>query len=157
MRKFSVSLDSPTSCQCCGNALASEGFGISRGQFRLEFTEGADFALGEGIKVNFKDGKLHVALRHTRGMGARGRSWGLRKHYNTGAFARAKQDWVQDANPDFGWYQFSFELPEFKPTFSTWWAELVFVEIENGKKGFNGDVVESHNAATVRVKLETLA
>lgn len=155
MRKFSAVLETPRTCSCCGSLLGSpEGLGISRGKFRLEFDEGAVFTLGHGIAVSTSGGKLVVKIRHKRGVD---KSWGLRRHYNTGAFARAKSDWSRDtSDPDYGWYEFSFELPEFKPTYSTWWAQLQFVEVESGKTGFNGGPVEAHNAAVFSIKLETL-
>lgn len=154
MRQFSAVLESPAACDCCGNALAPTGTGMSRGKFRLELSEPAQFSLGEAVRVTVGGGKLEVSLRHTRGSG---RGWGLRRHYNSSCFARMKQSWENDENqPDFGWYKFCFDLPEFKPTYSTWWAELIFVEIEPFKRGFNDGLVECHNATTFRLKLETL-
>lgn len=154
MRQFSAVLESPRSCACCGSALGASDLGISRGKFRLEFTEGATFTLGAGIQVTSDGGKLVVRLRHKRGSG---RGWGVRRNYNSAAFARGKHEWQADEkDPSYGWYHFTFDLPEFKPTYSTWWAELIFVEIEPFKQGFNGGPVEAHSAATLRLKLETL-
>lgn len=154
MRQFSATLEVPGSCDCCGNALAPLDTGMSRGKFRLEFTEPSEFTLGQGTKVTIGGGKLCVSLRQPRGVN---RAWGLRRMYNTSAFARCKSDFIRDeTQPDFGWYTFTFELPEFKPTYSTWWAELQFVEIVPFKQGFNGGPVECHNAASLRLKMETL-
>jgi hypothetical protein len=154
MRQFTATLDIPTLCDCCDSPLKPLGAGISRGKFRLEFSEPAQFSLGEFVKLTIGGGKLHVALRQNRGSKS---GWALKPHYNTGAFARMKRDVQVDANqPEVVWYNFSFELPEFRPGFATWWAELVFFEDVPFKQGFNGGPVEAHNAASFRVKLETL-
>lgn len=156
MRQFSATLETATQCECCGNALGSLEAGISRGKFRLEFAEGAEFSLGAFVRVTTGGGKLHVALRQNRGSS---RGWALRPHYNSSCFGtRVKTDTVVEADkPNEVWYTFDFDLAaDFHPTYKTWWAELVFVEVVPFKRGFNGGPVESHNAATFRLKLETL-
>jgi hypothetical protein len=156
MRQFTATLDIPTQCDCCGAALGSLDAGISRGKFRLEFSEPAEFSLGQFAKVTIGGGKLHVALRQNRGSN---RGWGLRPHYNTTCFgSRLRKDTVVEANkPNEVWYTFDFDLvADFHPSFATWWAELVFVEIVPFKQGFNGGPVESHSPASFRLKLETL-
>jgi hypothetical protein len=155
MRKFSASLDIPTQCDCCGSALASLDAGISRGSFRLEFSEPAEFTLGKFVSVTIGGGKLRVTLLQKRGSN---RAWALRPMWNTSCFgSRVKKDSVVDAGSNDVLYQFDFELAaDFHPSFSTWWAELVFIESMPGKKGFNGGPVEAHNGATFKLKLETL-
>ncbi len=153
MRQFSAVLESPKSCGCCGTSLPASDLGISRDKFRLEFPEGSELSFGQGLRITATGGKLRVSLRQKHGSG---RGWALRPHYNDVAFARVKIERSDDKDAGYSWYTFVFDLAKFKPSFSTWWAELQFFEVDPFKKGFNGEPVESHNAASVRVKLETL-
>lgn len=155
MRKFSASLAIPTQCDCCGSALASLDGGISRGAFRLEFAEPAEFSLGRFVSVTTGGGKLRVSLRQKHGSN---RAWSLRPLWNTSCFgSRVKTDVEVAAGGTDALYHFDFDLAaDFHPSFSTWWAELVFIESVPGKQGFNGGPVEAHNGATFRLKLDTL-
>lgn len=156
MRKFTASLAIPTECDCCGSALGSLDAGISRGEFRLEFTEPAEFSLGRFVSVTLGGGKLRVSLRQKRGSN---RAWALRPLWNSSCFgSRVKTDVeVAGTGNNDVLYHFDFALAaDFHPSYSTWWAELVFIESMPGKQGFNGGPVEAHNGASFRLKLETL-
>ncbi len=154
MRHFSVVLESPRSCDCCGTSLAALDSGLSRDKFRLEFCEGSELSFGHGFRLSTAGGKMKVALRQKRCSAS---AWALRPNFNNEAFARAKAERPDDKlEAGYTWYIFTFDLPVFKPTISSWWAELQFVEVDPFKKGFSGQPLESHNASTVRVKLDTL-
>jgi hypothetical protein len=158
MRKFSVTLEVPQACDCCGALLPEHPAGLSRGSYRLELPEGnypTTCSLGDGVRITLARGRLRVELRQRRGDN---RAWDLLPRYNPDAFARLQTDWRRETTEegDWGWYCFTVDLPEFKPWYATWWAELRFVEVLPFKKDHMGRAIEAHNSARLNVKLETL-
>src|SRR6185437_4449588 len=139
MRKFSMTLDLPRQCECCGAQLQSADHQQSRGSYRVELPEGeipTQVALGNAVRVTLARGVLSIALRQSAS--SKG-TWALEPMYNTEAFGKALREKLSDERrdraddelcdrPDDDWLRFSFTLPQFKPWYSTWYAELKFVE-----------------------------
>jgi len=157
MRSFTLTLSLPQTCDCCGQALPTPAEGPTLATYTVELSEGpvpTEISIGNAAKVTLGGGRLEVKLRQRRGSN---RGWGLRPFFNTDAFGREKHEFVRDGNDEFGWYVFRFDLPQFKPWYSTWWAQLEFVEVVPFSRDFNNRPKESHNAAVLKVKMNTLA
>jgi hypothetical protein len=155
MRSFSVTYSVPGTCDCCGAALNVAPGAASPGLYSLELPEGAvptEIRISEAMRVTIGGGKVEVRLRQQRGSN---KQWSLQSHYNTSAFGHAKSR-IEYTEGDFYFYVFNFELPEFKPTFSTWWAELKFVETPYGARANSGHAGEAHNAPKLSVRLTKL-
>ncbi|HEY9868579.1 MAG TPA: hypothetical protein V6D08_05395 [Candidatus Obscuribacterales bacterium] len=157
MRTFSITYSVPGSCDCCGAALPVPPGGASPGTYTLELPEGetpTEVRIADALRVRLGGRRLEVSLRQRRGSN---RQWSLKPLYNSDAFARpcVATSHPQD-DPDYYWYVFSFELPEFEPAFATWWAQLDFVESPWGARPEGGHISRSHNAATVAVRLTRL-
>ena len=157
MRKFTVTLSFPGNCDCCGQPLPAHEADVARSAYRLELPEGHEPAtclIGNAARISLKRGELVVALRRLSGAD---RAWELGRHYNPDAFhlRNAKlphEAWERDGE----WQIFCFDLPEFNPTFSTWWAELKFEEVQPFKRDAHGHCLPAHNPGKLSVKLETL-
>lgn len=155
MRKFSINLKVPASCDCCGTALPAHESNLARGgEYSLQVPEGGvptDISIGDGVLIVLGGGKLEVHLRQLRG---NQRGWKLKPMYNNDAFGHGRR--TSNTGDGSTWYSFSFQLPAFKPWYSTWWAQLHFVETAAFTKDHNGAEQDAHSAATLSVKLETL-
>jgi len=158
MRTFSITYSVPGTCDCCGAALAVAPGGASAGAYKIELPEGdtpTEVKISEAASVTLSKGKLVVRLRQARGSN---RQWAVKPLYNPGAFAkeRSRSEHPQ-GDGDFYFYVFEFELPDYQPNFSTWWAELTFMETPWGARALGGSLAEAHNAATLKVRLLNLA
>jgi hypothetical protein len=156
MRTFSVTYSVPGNCDCCGAALNVAPKAASPGLYTLELPEGTaptEIRISDSMQVTIGGGKLQVRLRQTKGSN---KQWDLKRHYNTSAFGHAKTSTEYPADaPDFYWYVFNFELPEFRPAFSTWWAELQFSEVPYRGLANSGNS-EAHNSPKLSVRLTKL-
>jgi hypothetical protein len=158
MRKFSVTLDLPAQCECCGTQLPAADHEQTRGIYRVELPEGeipTRVAVGNAVRVTLARGVLLIELRQSDS--SKG-TWALEPMYNTEAFGKVRRD-LHDEHGDGkadSWIRFSSTLPQFKPWYSTWHAELKFVEALPLTVFGRRPLVSAPNAATLRVKLETL-
>lgn len=157
MRTFSITYSVPSSCDCCGAALPVPAGGASPGTYTLELPEGetpTEVRIAESLRVRLGGRRLEVSLRQRRGSN---RQWSLKPLYNSDAFARPRLTTeFPDGQSDFYWNVFSFELPEFKPAYATWWAQLDFVESPWVARAQGGHISRCHNSATVAVRLTRL-
>lgn len=154
MRRFSITLDLPNTCECCGGPLPEHENKVSAGKYRVDLFEGdvpTKVQLGDGFRVTLSRGKLVVEIRQQP---SGQRAWDLASHYNPDAFKLKKHEKVDDA--DWYWHAFTFELPEFKPWYSTWFAELRFVEVQPFKLDARNCRPDAPNSGRLAVKLETL-
>jgi hypothetical protein len=149
MRKFKMVLQTPEKCDCCGAALLALPTRTERGSYELTLPEGqepTEIRLGWGIRLVLGGGRLIVELESN----GPSRAWELRPLFNDEAFGQPKR--YRSGN----WYSYIFTLPEFKPSYSTWWAELKFTEVDPFKRAADGSHVSAPHAATMSIKLETL-
>lgn len=157
MRTFAVTYTLPGTCDCCGAALPVAPGGASPGDYSLELPEGAnptEVRVADSLRVTLGGGRLEVRLRQRRGSN---REWAVKPLYNSDAFtSRRAGTEFGDNGSDFYWYLFSFQLPEYKPDFSTWWAQLEFAEVPFGTRAPGGHLPRCHNSATLRVRLTRL-
>jgi hypothetical protein len=78
-------------------------------------------------------------------------------NYNSSAFARARSTTeFPEGEADHYWYVFTCELPEYKPEFATWWAEVKFVETPFGARANGGHLTQAHNSPSLSVRLTKL-
>jgi hypothetical protein len=159
MRKFSVSLNLPDSCECCGQKLPTHENNVVAGvPYRIELFEGdvpTKAQLGDGFRVTLSRGSLVVEIRQQP---SGYRAWRLARHFNPDAFKVIKHE-SRDETVDgvnYIWQTFHIALLEFKPWYSTWHAELRFQEV----KPFELDILSQRpaasNAGQFSVKIETL-
>ena len=157
MRTFSITYSVPATCDCCGAALPVPAGGVSPGTYELTMPEGkapTDVRFGEVMKVTLSAGKLEVRLRQTRGSC---KQWSVKPLYNSGVFAKERSTTDCPAGvPDFYWQIFTFDLLDYKPDFTTWWAELQFVEVPFGTRAQGGNLSTAHNTAGLKVRILTL-
>jgi hypothetical protein len=159
MRKFSVSLNLPDSCECCGQKLPTHENNVSVGlPYRIELFEGdmpTKAQLGDGFRVILSRGSLVVEIRQQP---SGYRAWQLARHYNPDAFKLAKHE-TRDETVDgvnFLWHTFTFTLLEFKPWYSTWHAELRFQEVKPFEFDAHVQRPSASNAGQFSVRIETL-
>ncbi|MBI4534041.1 MAG: hypothetical protein HY711_08830 [Candidatus Melainabacteria bacterium] len=155
MRMFAISYQSSHSCDCCGAPLKSPEGGPALGSYTLEIPEGdspTEICIGNSLKITLGGKKLQIELRQRRGSN---RGWAVMPMYNSGVFAKETSGWSLDSrDSNFGWYTFNFELPEYKPSFDTWWAQLDLVEVVPfSKSQTTGHHKRCHNAATLTLRL----
>jgi hypothetical protein len=158
MRKFSIALEIPERCRCCGGPIDG-GFFTSPGQYRAELPEGefpTEIRLGGAARVTLAKGKLVIELLHSRK--SKG-TWALMPHYNPDAFGRVRHTGVDKVVGDETqyWQTWTVELKEnFKPWYASWWAELKFAEVDPVTMNAVHGKTPVDNAAHFSVKLETL-
>lgn len=170
MRQFTISFSAPAKCDCCGKAIKPfvsrrrtlvgpnrrSATKVAPGKWQVAEGETAvEYRLGDAFKLILGGKQLRVEIRQPRG---NRRGWDVQRLYNTDAFGRVKKEFKRDTEDgDFGWYTFTFTLPEeFKPWYSTWWAQLEFTEVIPYTHTPQGSAVEAHNSTKFTVKLETL-
>jgi len=157
MRTFMIRYSIPGSCDCCGAALSVPYGGANPGEYSLELPEGlvaTAVRIADALQVTLGAGRLEVRLRQRRGSN---RQWAVNPLYNTEAFAEEQsRTEFSDGDSDFYWHVFSFALPVFRPAFSTWWAELEFVEAPFDARPQGGHQPRCHNSALLKVRLSKL-
>jgi hypothetical protein len=158
MRKFSVNVTVPSNCGCCGALLQPNGINVSPGQYRMELPEGelpTSVEVAGLARVTLSRGLLRVELRQRPNTDG---AWALMSHYNPDAFGRVVESDVdvETASGKQFWLVYESKLPEFKPWYATWHAELVFVEIDPVTRHALHGKTPVKNAARVSVRLESL-
>lgn len=157
MRTFQLTYSVPGTCDCCSAPLPVPAGGASPGTYSIELPEGAartEVRIADAVTVALGQGKLEVRLRQKKGSS---RQWSLKPLFNPGAFvARGSETVHEDGEPEHYFYVFRFDLPEYRPHFSTWWAELTFIETPWGERPLGGSLAQAHNSASLKVRLTRL-